>query len=222
MSNNDRGKIIILMGAPGAGKGTQAQRLMATFGWPQISTGDILRAIAKEDTPLGRQVKKIQSLGDLVSDEILADVVRSRTSQPDCRHGYILDGFPRTVTQSEMLEQLAEEQGRDIVAIFVHVPRAELIKRLSGRRTCSMCNEIYNVYSRPPQVEGICDKDGARLIQRGDDQEDVVDNRLEKYRESTEPLFDYYATTNRLQKVEGMAPIDDVFATICAMLEVTV
>ena len=150
-------KIVVLLGAPGAGKGTQARMLQEKFGWPQISTGDILRAMAKSDTALGQQIRDTQAAGKLVSDEILSDVVRVRTSEKDCDHGYILDGYPRTLNQASQLEALAAEQNRSVVVVNVDVDHDVLMKRLTGRRTCSGCGEIYNVYFKPPKQDGICD-----------------------------------------------------------------
>lgn len=222
MSSN--GKIVLLMGAPGAGKGTQAQMLERALGWPQISTGDILRAIAKQDTDLGREVARIQRAGDLVSDEVLASVVRERTSRADCAEGYILDGFPRTKVQGEMLEELACEQGRDITAIYVRVERPELMRRLTGRRVCPVCNEIYNVYSRPPRRDGFCDNHGgeARLIQRDDDHEEKVARRLAVWTDQTKPLYDYYRGSNRWLTIDGAAPVNEVFTQLCSALGVQV
>jgi len=216
------GKILILVGAPGAGKGTQAHMLEEQFKWPQISTGDILRTIAKADTDLGREVARIQKAGDLVSDEILADVVRDRTSKADCDAGYILDGFPRTITQAEMLEELAQEQGREICAIYVRVERPELMERLTGRRTCPLCNEIYNIHTRPPKHDEICDKHETpvQLVHRDDDREEVVANRISKWVEMTKPVYDYYRSTDRLATVNGAAPVREVFMQICEALAV--
>src|ERR1043165_885809 len=143
-------KIIVMMGAPGAGKGTQARLLAEKFGYPQISTGDILRQMAKEETPLGREIRETQAAGRLVSDEVLAEVILARTSQPDCRDGYVLDGFPRTLDQVRLLEDLAKRQRKEICVIKVVVPRPSLMKRLTGRRTCTHCGEIYNIFLRPP------------------------------------------------------------------------
>lgn len=219
---NGNGKIIILLGAPGAGKGTQAHLLEVRCKWPQISTGDILRTIAKTDTDLGREVARIQRAGDLVSDEVLADVVRDRTGKADCGGGYILDGFPRTIAQAEMLEELSHEQRREIAAVYVRVERTELMQRLTGRRICPMCNEIYNIYTRPPRRQGLCDRHGTdvELIHRDDDREEVVDNRITKWADLTKPVYDYYRSTNRLATVNGASPVEEVFHEICAALGV--
>lgn len=218
------GKIIILLGAPGAGKGTQAKMLVQRFGWPQISTGDILREIAKADTELGREVARIQRAGELVSDSILADVVRDRTAKADCNDGYILDGFPRTIAQAEMLEGLAREQGREIVAVYVRVERPELIRRLTGRRNCPLCGEIYNMSSRQPKHDEICDKHETKvqLVHREDDREEIVAHRIEVWSEQTKPVYDYYRSSDRLITVDGTAPVDEVFRQVTEAIGVTV
>jgi adenylate kinase len=219
---NANGKIIILLGAPGAGKGTQAHMLEERFHWPQVSTGDILRTIAKTDTDLGREVARIQKAGDLVSDAILADVVRDRTSKADCDGGYILDGFPRTIAQAEMLEDLAKEQQREIQAVYVRVERAELMQRLTGRRTCPLCNEIYNIYTRPPKHDEICDRHDTdvQLVHRDDDREEIVENRINTWAELTKPVYEYYRATDRLVTVDGAAPVSEVLLQICEALGV--
>lgn len=212
----DNGKILILLGAPGAGKGTQAKMLLQRYGWPQISTGDILRAIARTDTEIGREVARVQSAGDLVSDEVLADVVRDRTAKADCERGYILDGYPRTIAQAETLEELAREQEREIITVYVRVERPELVRRLAGRRNCPMCGEIYNVYSKAPKRDNICDKHetDVELLHRDDDSEEIVQKRIEVWAEQTKPVYDYYRQTDRLRTVDGAAPIDEVFRQI--------
>jgi adenylate kinase len=162
-------KIIVIIGAPGAGKGTQSRLLSEKYSYPQISTGDILREMGRADTPLGRKVKETMAAGRLVSDEILAEVIRARTSQSDCPNGYILDGYPRTLNQAHQLEELALKQGKQVRLARIVVPEEVLFKRLTGRRACPVCGEIYNIYFRPPKVDGICDLDGAALTQRSDD-----------------------------------------------------
>lgn len=181
---------------------------------PQISTGDILRVIAKQDTDLGREVARVQKSGRLVSDEVLADVVRERTVQPDCEHGYILDGFPRTISQAETLETLAREQDREILALYVRVERHELVNRLSGRLVCPNCNEIFNIHSRRPKVELVCDNCGHDLYQRDDDDQEKVAVRISTWADQTKPVHDYYRSTNRLVTVDGAKPVDEVFAEI--------
>src|SRR5918998_1757796 len=182
-------KIVVLMGAPGAGKGTQARLLQERTGLPQISTGDIFRELAKADTPLAREVGAVQAAGGLVSDELVIRVVRERTGREDCRGGYVLDGFPRTTAQAEMLETLAAEQGKQIHAILVDTPHDVLEKRMTGRRNCPVCNEIYNVYFRPPKADEVCDRHPeVRLNHRADDNAETVKSRLETYERQTRPL----------------------------------
>ncbi|MBX3279432.1 MAG: adenylate kinase [Acidobacteria bacterium] len=207
-------KVIVMMGAPGAGKGTQARRLAERLGYPQISTGDILREMAAAETPLGREIRARQAAGRLVSDDVLAEVILTRTSRPDCASGYILDGFPRTLNQARMLERLSGQQGKDVILLRVVVSEDSLMKRLTGRRTCSQCGEIYNVYLRPPQHEGFCDLDGAPLEQRSDDNAESVTTRLRAYEESTAPLIDFYRTSGRLFEINGELPVDEVFRSV--------
>ena len=153
-----------MLGAPGAGKGTQARRLSECFGYPQISTGDILREMAKAPTALGEEIKTLQATGRLVSDDVLAGVIEARAALPDCERGFILDGFPRTLNQAKLLDRLAKEQDKEIVLVRVIVPYETLMKRLTGRRTCPKCGEIYNTISRPPKQEGLCDRDGVSIV----------------------------------------------------------
>jgi len=212
-------KIIVIIGAPGAGKGTQSRLLSEKYGYPQISTGDILREMAQADTPLGRRIKKTMAAGKLVSDKILAEVIRTRTSQPDCSNGYILDGYPRTLSQAHLLEELASKQGKQVHLARVIVSEEALFKRLTGRRTCSRCGEIYNIYFRPPKVEGVCDMDGAPLTQRSDDNPESVSKRFEEYRQSTAPLIDYYHQSGRLIELDGELPVSEVFEKLCAAID---
>ncbi len=207
-------EIIILMGPQGAGKGTQGQRLAEQFALPIVATGDILREVAKSDSPLGRQVKAFQESGNLVSDDILAQVINERTSKDDCKNGYLLDGFPRTAPQTRLLEKLAEQQGHSITAISIEVPRDLLFKRLAGRLTCSKCGHIFNIYFKPSKVEGKCDICGSDLFKRSDDTEDAIAQRLADYDEKTKPLLSYYDETNRLKRVNGAGAPQDVFAEI--------
>ncbi len=210
--------IIVIMGAPGAGKGTQARLLAEKCGYPQISTGDILREIAQMETPLGREVKEIQAAGRLVSDEVLADVIRERTSKPDCARGYILDGYPRTLDQAELLEKLAKEQGKEVRLIRLVVPFDSLMKRLTGRRTCSQCGEIYNLYLRPSRREGLCDLDGGLLTHRSDDNPEAVSARLETYEQTTAPVVDYYRQNGRLIEINGERSVEEVAGEILLAL----
>ena len=212
-------KIIVIIGAPGAGKGTQSRLLSEKYGYPQISTGDILREMALADTPLGRRIKETIAKGELVSDEILAEVILTRTSQPDCKDGYILDGYPRTLNQAHLLEELSLKQGKQVYLARIVVSEEALFKRLTGRRACPRCGEIYNIYFRPPKVEGICDFDGAPLTQRSDDTPEAVSRRFEEYRRSTAPLIDYYQHSGRLIELNGEQPVSEVFDQLCAVID---
>lgn len=206
-----RGRIIVMLGAPGAGKGTQAKQLEKVFGIPQISTGDILRNMAKEDTPLGRQIREIQSSGKLVDDEILAEVVKERTSAPDCASGYILDGYPRTLVQADQLDQLAVAQGRRVIVLNIEVTGELLFKRLTGRRICKACGAIFNVYLQPSRQEGICDHCGSELTHRGDDKAEVIEKRLEEYHKNTAPLIERFQKQSILYQVDGSLDPANVF-----------
>jgi adenylate kinase len=212
-------KIIVIIGAPGAGKGTQSRLLSEKYSYPQISTGDILREMGRADTPLGRKVKETMAAGRLVSDEILAEVIRARTSQSDCPNGYILDGYPRTLNQAHQLEELALKQGKQVRLARIVVPEEVLFKRLTGRRACPVCGEIYNIYFRPPKVDGICDLDGAALTQRSDDNPESVSKRFEEYQRSTAPLIDYYRQSGRLIEIDGELPVNEVFDKLLAAVE---
>jgi adenylate kinase len=209
------GKIIVLIGAPGAGKGTQARLLQERRGVPQISTGDMFREMKTLDTPLAKEVQAIMASGQLISDDITYKIVRNRTSRDDCRAGYILDGYPRTAVQAGQLEELAREQGMEIQAIEVDVPTDELMKRLTGRRNCPICNEIYNIYYKPPISDNVCDlHPDTQLIHRADDYPETVGVRLSTYKTQTEPLLDYYAKSARLKKVDGTGEIEDIYKEI--------
>jgi adenylate kinase len=208
-------KIVLLIGAPGAGKGTQARMLQDSLGLPQISTGDIFRALSKSNTPLARHIREILASGQLVTDELVVQLVEERTSQDDCLGGYILDGFPRTTAQAEALEGLADSQGKKIQAILIDVPFGQIEKRLTGRRNCPICGEIYNIYSKPPKSDNVCDlHPEAQLNQREDDKEEKVRVRLETYQRETQPLLDYYEKSNRLQKVEGTGTPEEIYAKL--------
>lgn len=205
-------KIIVLIGAPGAGKGTQARLLQERHGIPQISTGDMFREMKTLDTPLAREVQEIMSSGKLVSDDVTYRMVRERTSRADTNGTFVLDGYPRTAVQAEQLEELAAEQGKEIVAIEVDVPKDELFRRLTGRRTCPICGEIYNIYSKPPKSDNVCDlHPGTQLSHRTDDNEESVRTRLETYETSTAPLLEYYDRTGRLKKVDGTGEVEEIF-----------
>ena len=208
-------QIVVMMGAPGAGKGTQARLLQERRGWPQISTGDMFREIAKAETTLAEDIRRVQAEGKLISDDLVIRVVHERTNREDCKHGYILDGFPRTTAQAAMLEKLAVEQGNKIVAVFVDVPFELLEKRTSGRMTCPVCGEIYNVYFKRPQKEGVCDKHPeAQLVRRADDVPEKIRTRLGEYENSTRPLLDYYGELKRLHRVDGTGELETIYKEI--------
>lgn len=212
-------KIIVLIGAPGAGKGTQARLLQERRGIPQISTGDMFREMKNADTPLAKEVQAIMAAGKLISDDLTYEIVRERTSRDDCRETYILDGYPRTAVQAEQLENLAKEQGKTIQAIEVYIPLDELMKRLTGRRSCPICGEIYNVYSKPPKNDEVCDfHPDVTLTHRADDNEASVATRLSTYDEQTKPLLDYYEQTNRLKKVSGAGEVEEIFSELEKMI----
>ncbi|HJU54500.1 MAG TPA: adenylate kinase [Pyrinomonadaceae bacterium] len=208
-------KIIVLMGAPGAGKGTQARLLQERLGLPQISTGDMFRALKEEKTPLAEEVREIMKAGKLVPDDVTIRAVRERTGREDCERGYILDGFPRTPAQAAMLEKLAAEQGKSIQPILVDVPLDILERRMVGRRSCPVCGEIYNIYSRPPKVDNVCDlHPEAQLKHRADDNPETVHARLATFHEQTRPLLDYYEASNRLHRVDGTRDPEAIYADI--------
>ena len=208
-------KIIVLMGAPGAGKGTQARLLQERRHLPQISTGDILRARAQQNDELAKEIQEVQAAGKLASDDLVGRVVRERTSQPDCQNGYVLDGFPRTIKQAEMLEDLAATRTESLHAIFIEVPFEILEKRITGRRSCPICGEIYNIYFKPPKLNNTCDRHpDVQLIQRADDAPEKVRVRLETYNRETEPLLNYYQRTGRLHRVDGTRSPEEVYRDV--------
>ena len=208
-------KIIVLMGAPGVGKGTQARLLQERLQLPQISTGDMFRAMKEEQTPLAEEVRAIMDAGKLVPDDLTIRVVHERTGREDCKHGYILDGFPRTTAQAAMLEKLAVEQGNKIVAIVVDVPFEFLEKRTTGRRSCPVCGEIYNIYFKPPEMDNVCDlHPEAQLFHRADDTPEKVKVRVDTYERDTRPLLDYYLAAKRLHRVDGTRDPETIYAEI--------
>lgn len=196
---------LILLGAPGAGKGTQAENISREFGIPQISTGNILRAEVKKGSPLGLQVKDILAAGQLVPEEIVIAMVRERLSEPDCANGYILDGFPRNIAQADALSTFASIDA----VLVITVPDEKIVSRMSGRRTCPGCGATYHVVSNPPKKEGVCDSCGAELTIRADDHEEVVRDRLRVYHEQTEPLIAYYTERGLVRTVEGQDRLED-------------
>jgi len=199
-----RSQALIFLGAPGAGKGTQAREVSKHFAIPQISTGDMLREALRNRTPLGLAAQVKMEAGELVPDEIVCGIVEQRIDQPDCRRGCILDGFPRTVAQAEFVDNLLLAKGKGTPLVLdIQVDQDLLLKRLTGRRTCSVCGEIYNVYVNPPRVEGVCDKDTAKLVQRADDSEETIRQRLVAYHQQTAPLIEYYRRKGVLHEVDG-------------------
>jgi adenylate kinase len=218
---------VILIGPPGAGKGTQAKRISERYGIPQISTGDLLRDNISRGTELGKQARELMERGALVSDELVCQMVASRLTQPDCKLGFILDGFPRTVRQAEWLDKyLVENQlfqkGNDcglLVVVQLVVEYNQLLQRLTGRRTCPTCGRIYNVHTQPPEVEGVCDIDGSALKTRKDDRDEVIAERLKTYESQTLPLVKYYAQRNRLIEINGAGSLDQVTAEAFKAIE---
>ncbi|MBI3006984.1 MAG: adenylate kinase [candidate division NC10 bacterium] len=210
---------LILLGPPGAGKGTQAQRLTRTLGIPQVSTGDILRAAVAAGTPLGREAKAYMDQGALVPDGVVIGIIRERLGAPDCARGYILDGFPRTAAQAEALGETLRALGTPLTAVLsLTVDPEELVRRLSGRRTCGNCGAAYHLETAPPRRAGLCDRCGGALLQREDDREETIRKRLAVYREQTAPLVAYYRGRGLLREVDGRGDIDDVFARVCRLL----
>ncbi len=210
---------IIMLGAPGAGKGTQAKKIAAKYGIPHISTGDIFRANIKEGTELGKKAKTYMDQGLLVPDELVVDLVVDRLQQEDAQKGYVLDGFPRTIPQAESLDAALKNVGSKIdYAIDVDVPDENIINRMSGRRACVKCGATYHVVYAPTKVEGVCDACGDKLILRDDDKPETVKKRLNVYHEQTQPLIDYYTNAQVLKRVDGTQDMEDVFKAITAIL----
>jgi adenylate kinase len=211
---------IVLLGAPGAGKGTQAEKIIETWGLPHISTGDILRKAVAEGTPLGLQAKQYMDAGELVPDLVVIGLVKSRLQEPDAEKGFILDGFPRTGEQAEALDRELSSLGREIdAAISIDVDRDVIVRRLTSRRTCRSCGKIYSLIADPPADPDVCDVCGGELYQRDDDTEATVRNRLSVYDRSTAPLVDYYRSKGILHAVDGDRPVGDVFADVRAIVE---
>lgn len=211
---------LILLGPPGAGKGTQAKQVAEQYGIPQISTGDILRQAVKDGTALGREAQGYMERGDLVPDKVVIGIIEERLTQPDCQAGYVLDGFPRTEVQANALAESLGRQGSAIDHVVnIEVSDEELIRRLTGRRTCKECQEPYHVTFSPPEREGVCDKCGGELIQRKDDEEETIRTRLGVYREQTAPLVAYYENQGLLRTVVGTGAIQEIFYSVCGLLE---
>lgn len=210
---------IIMLGAPGAGKGTQAKQIADKYGIPHISTGDIFRANIKDGTELGKKAKTYMDQGLLVPDELVCELVVDRIQQEDCKNGFVLDGFPRTIPQAEALTDALQKIGSSMdFALNIDVPDENIIDRMSGRRACLNCGATYHVVTIPPKKEGICDVCGSELVLRDDDQPETVKKRLDVYHEQTQPLIDYYKKQNILKSVNGMEPMETVFANIVAIL----
>ena len=210
---------IIMLGAPGAGKGTQAKMIADKYQIPHTSTGDIFRSNIKEGTELGKEAKTYMDKGLLVPDELTVKILLDRVAKDDCKNGYVLDGFPRTIPQAEVLDEaLAKLNDKIDYAIDVDVPDENIIRRMSGRRACLACGATYHIEHIPPKTEGICDRCGKELVQRDDDKEETVKNRLNVYHEQTQPLIDFYTKKGILKTVDGTVDMKDVFAAIVKIL----
>ena len=210
---------IIMLGAPGAGKGTQAKQIADKYSIPHISTGDIFRANIKNGTELGKKAKQYMDQGALVPDELTCDLVMDRIQQDDCKNGFVLDGFPRTIPQAEALDAaLGKINEKMDSAIDVDVPDENIVNRMSGRRACLNCGATYHLISIPPKVEGICDRCGSEIVLREDDKPETVQKRLKVYHEQTQPLIDYYKNQGILKSVDGTQPMDEVFKAIVTIL----
>lgn len=210
---------IIMLGAPGAGKGTQAKMIAEKYSIPHISTGDIFRANIKNGTELGMEAKKYMDQGLLVPDELTVRILLDRVAQEDCKNGYVLDGFPRTIPQAEVLDEALTKLGDKIdFAVNVDVPDENIVRRMSGRRACLNCGATYHIEHIPPKKEGICDTCGSELVLRDDDKPETVKNRLDVYHKQTQPLIDFYTEKGVLKTVDGTLPMDEVFAAITAIL----
>jgi adenylate kinase len=218
---------VVLLGPPGAGKGTQSKRIMERYGIPQVSTGDLLRDNVARGTELGVAAKAVMARGELVSDDLVCDMVRCRLSQPDCKRGYVLDGFPRTAAQAGWLDALLDDKLFDNsrptrawpIVVCLEVDYNQLLLRITGRRSCPTCGRIYNVHFQPPRVNEVCDINGTKLVTRNDDRLEVIQPRLAAYQEQTRPVVDYYRRTGRLISVNGDLSMDDVTEQIFRILE---
>jgi len=215
-----KAEALIFLGAPGAGKGTQAREVSKEFAMPQISTGDILREAVKKQTPLGLAAKVKMEAGELVPDEVVCGIVEERIGEADCAKGFILDGFPRTLGQAQFVDRMLEAKGRGSpLVVNIRVDQEVLMKRLTGRRTCAVCGEIYNVYYDPPKQEGVCDKDGGKLLHRADDNEETIRQRLVAYENQTSPLIEYYRQKNLLHDVDGNREPEVIAEELCHFLK---
>ncbi len=211
---------IILLGAPGSGKGTQAKKLTESLSIPQISTGDMLREAVRNDTGMGRKAKAFMDQGGLVPDEVVIGIVKERLQAKDCEKGFILDGFPRTIPQAQALDRVVKELGKEIGSVLsLEVDEEEIMERLSGRRSCAGCGAMYHVRFNPPKEEGRCDKCVGTLLQRDDDKEETIRTRLVNYKKSTEPLIEYYRGSGKVHAVKASGNIDTIFANITTLLQ---
>jgi len=210
---------LVMFGAPGAGKGTQAKRLSERLGVPHISTGNMLRENIEQGTELGRAARSYMDRGELVPDDIINGMVRVRLEESDCEHGFILDGYPRTIPQAEALDRMLGEMGIELDAVFdLEVPDEEIVRRLSGRRVCRRCGASYHVVFNPPKQPGVCDVCGGELYQREDDTEEAVLNRIAVYKRKTKPLLEYYVRQGLLRTVDGTGSIDEIFGRLLGLL----
>ncbi len=210
---------IIMLGAPGAGKGTQAKKIADRYGIPHISTGDIFRANIKNDTELGKKAKSYMDAGNLVPDSLTLELVMDRIHQADCQNGYVFDGFPRTIPQAEALEEALAADGQSVdFAIDIEVPDENIVTRMSGRRACLSCGATYHTVFAPPKAEGVCDRCGGELTIRDDDRPETVNKRLGVYHQQTQPLIDFYQDKGCLAQVDGTKDVEEVFQDICELL----
>ena len=211
---------IVLLGAPGSGKGTQAKKLVADYGYPQVSTGDLLRDAVARGTEYGLQAKAAMDAGQLVSDDIVLGILRERVAQPDAAGGFILDGFPRNLAQARMLEEVLAELGQPLdAAVLMDLDFDILLKRLTGRRSCTGCGRVYNIHFLPPPADGRCESCGGELVQRADDRAETIGRRLEVYNNETAPLVEYYRQLGKLKVVDADASFDEVYARLVNSLE---
>jgi adenylate kinase len=210
---------LVFLGPPGAGKGTQSERICKDYGIVQLSTGDILRANRKMGTELGKKAQEYMDAGNLVPDDIIINMIKEELKKPELKNGYILDGFPRTVPQAEALDQLLDSMGDKLdLTLVLDVPNEELIKRLSARRTCRQCGKTFHLLYNPPKVEDVCDSCGGELYQRDDDKEEAILNRLKVYENQTKPLIEYYEKQGITKMIDGVGTIDDIYGRIKAVL----
>lgn len=211
---------IVLLGAPGSGKGTQAKKLVADFGFPQVSTGDLLRDAVARRTEHGLRAKAAMDAGKLVSDDIVLAILKERVAQPDAAGGFILDGFPRNLAQAEALERVLVELGQPLdAAVLMDLDHSILLKRLTGRRSCSGCGRVYNIHFLPPPADGRCESCGGELVQRSDDREETIGHRLEVYRAQTEPLVEYFRGIGKLKVVDAEGGFEEVYGRLLEELE---